>query len=205
MRRILTVAAACALVLTGCSGADESTTPSASPTSPATATSSPSATPEPSASALALPQAFCDDAQQLYDRDLAISQALSGLDTSAMSAAQLADPQIYRLYIDSIDLNGWSSWRALYEQASADSDSPQMQQWISVIVAATDAQFTAYTQAAGSSSTLSEWFAQVSDIVAQQDPIEATGNEALLASDASLTECGVPLSVSAGEILGFYS
>ncbi|MDN4473767.1 hypothetical protein [Demequina zhanjiangensis] len=198
MTRILPLALGAALVLTACTGGDgASTSPTATTPSPTTDASTP-------ASTIALDEAFCDDAEQLYQRDLAISEALAGLNTSSMSPSELEDPAVFDAYIEAIDLDGWDSWRALYAQAAADSGSPEMEAWLATIIEVTDLQFAAYAEAAETATTLTEWSQQAAALLdAQADEIEVEGDEALRASEASMATCGVPLSVAAGELLGY--
>ncbi len=212
MKRTLTLAAAAALALSGCSGNDAtptssasaSATPSASSSATASASAGPAISIDPSASTIALPEAFCDDADQLYQRDLTVSEALGAIDPTALTEEQLADPDVFSGYLQAIDIDGWESWRALYLQAAEDSQSEQMREWIDVIVAATDLQYEAYAEAAETTDNITDWTAAVNEILYERaDELEATGNEALNASEASLASCSMPLSVPAGELLGY--
>ncbi len=206
---MLPLAAVALLSLTACTGDD---TTSSSPSTSASASSSASATAsassevdvDPTASTLVLDEAFCDYADQLYQRDLTASEALAAVDPSTLSSAQMADPDVFSAYIAAIDVDGWESWRALYLEAAENSQSAQMTEWIETIVAATDLQYEAYAEAAENTDSLTEWGEAVATILNERDDeIEVTGNEALNASEAALSNCGVPLSVPAGELLGY--
>ncbi|WP_062206201.1 hypothetical protein [Demequina salsinemoris] len=215
MKRTLALAFVAALALSGCSGDDDdsatasmSASASAEPTVTASASASASAAPaisvDASASTIALPDTFCDDADQLYQRDLTMSDAMDAVDPSAMTDDELADPDVFASYLEAIDIDGWQSWRALYLQAAEDSESEQMQEWIAVIVAATDLQYEVYADAAETTDNIADWIDEVNTMLADRsDEIEVEGNEALNASEASLTACSMPLSVPAGELLGY--
>ena len=170
------------------------------------ATASPSATPSSTSNIpdLGLSPEFCATAEQLYARDAEIAAALGAFDLTGMTTEQASDPALFAEYVAAMDLDGWESWRALYAQASDQAAGTEMTEWIDAILTTQDALYEIYAQAASATDNLLDWSAEVSALAdARADEVQALGTAALEGSQVTMAECGVPLSVYAGDLLGY--
>lgn len=193
--RAATLTTSLALIVATLSGCSDATGSDA-PTSTA-----PSASGIPE---LTLSAEFCTTAEQLYARDAALASALASFDLASLTAAESSDPALFAEYVEAMQLDQWDSWRALYVQAADEAAGTEMADWIDAILTSQDALYEIYAQAASETDDLVSWSARVSALVDERaEEVQAIGTAALDASQASLAECDVPLSVYAGDLLGY--